>query len=146
MKRVLSLLNLAYRFNVHLVKKPLTGSKGLARFLDQYGPEHLLPLSPEARQLLPGLESCINCGLCDTVCERFDAATRHLHNGPSELAVSLTRSLPDYDLIEAHLQAWEGCGACRECEGICPMGVPLRELLGFAREMLLAIQQAQEEP
>ena len=145
MKRVLSLLNLAFRFNVHLVKKPFAADKGMNRFLDQYGPEHLLPLSAEARRLLPGLESCINCGMCDTVCARFDAATRHLFNGPSELATSLTRSLPDYDAIGGHLDAWEGCGTCRECEAICPMGVPLRELLGFAREVLQALREVQAE-
>jgi len=138
-KRVLSLLNLAFRFNIHLVKKPFSEDGGQTRFLAQYGPERLVPLSAAARRLLPGLEGCVNCGLCDTACGKLDAATRHLFNGPSELAASLTRSLPDYDAIEGHLQAWETCGTCRDCEGICPMEVPLRELLGFAREVLAAI-------
>jgi heterodisulfide reductase subunit C len=137
---VLSLLNLAFRFNLHVLKKPFVGSgPGREAFLEQYGAENLLPLSEEARRILPGLQSCICCGLCDTVCERLEAAERHIYNGPSELAFSLTRNLPAYQWIEQHLQIWQTCGECRACEEVCPAGVPLRELVSFAREQIKAI-------
>lgn len=62
MKRVLSILNLAYRFNVHLLKKPFAADRGLARFLDQYGPEHLLPLSPRRAGCCPGWSRASTAG------------------------------------------------------------------------------------
>jgi len=129
MSRILSLLNLAYRFNRHMVVKPLADSTpGKVRFMEQYGPERLLPLDPQSRAQLPHLQGCIACGLCDTVCPGL----------PSDLASCLTRSLPDYGLIEHHLDLLE-CGDCHACEQICPAGVPLREMLLFARAVVQAL-------
>jgi succinate dehydrogenase/fumarate reductase-like Fe-S protein len=132
-KRIISLINLAYRFNVHMLKKPFTADlPGRAIFLGQYHDDRLLPLTPEARARLPELQSCISCGLCDTVCTKLDIDLRHLFNGPSDLASCLTRSLPDYDLLKEYLRVWEECGDCRRCEEVCPSGVPLRQLVDFA--------------
>ena len=79
MSKLLSWLNLAYRFNVHLIKKPFVGhEKGKAMFLDNYRADHIFPLGQEIRTRLPELSRCISCGLCDTVCPNLKAARRHL--------------------------------------------------------------------
>jgi ferredoxin len=141
-KKFFSLLNLAYRFNVHLLKKPFAVDlPGASIFIKLYNQDNLVPLSAEARCRLPAYQGCIGCGLCDTVCPKLQPATRHLFNGPSDLATCLSRNIPDYLLLSSTLELWQECGECTDCENICPTGVPLRELSVFARATLSAIEQ-----
>jgi succinate dehydrogenase/fumarate reductase-like Fe-S protein len=123
-----------------MLKKPFIARRGKQAFLDNYANDGLLPLPGEQRAQLPNLEGCIACGLCDTVCPRLPAATRHLFNGPSALACSLTRELPAYKLNRAYLELWHECGDCRECESACPAGVPLREVATFTRAMINVLE------
>lgn len=138
MSRVLSLLNLAYRFNVHLLKKPFISSedKGKERFLKNYAADHIFPLGEEVRRCLPALQGCLNCGLCDTVCDTLAASKRHLHAGPSQLLTCFSRNLPDLHLLEEYLALGEQCGACTDCVGICPADVPLKETAALVGAMV----------
>lgn len=134
MKRVRAIFNMGWRLGLHLGRKALAAPQaGKAEFLERYADDRLYPLSPEARRSLSRLESCICCGLCDTVCPKLDSRSRHRFNGPSALACSLTRSLPDYVLLDDFLRHLELCGDCKVCEEVCPVRVPLRELVAFAR-------------
>ena len=138
MSRIISLINLAYRFNVHMLKKPVASARGNARdrFLQNYADDRLAPLTEQQRQQLSRFSRCICCGLCDTVCHNLRASRCHLFNGPSDLACSLGCSMPDFDLPDEYLAQWRACGDCRECEEICPSGVPLRELAAFVEGSL----------
>ncbi len=137
MSRIISFLNLAYRFNVHMLKKPVSSARGAARerFLQNYADDRLAPLSPQQRQALSRFSRCVCCGLCDTVCQNLPTSRRHLFNGPSDLACSVGRSMPEFELAGEYLAQWQECGECRECEDICPSGVPLRELAAFVEQL-----------
>lgn len=133
MSRILSILNLAYRFNLHLLKKPFAAdTKGRDQFIDNYRDDHLFPLGQELRRCIPELQGCLACGTCDTVCRPLSAARMHLFAGPSALACSLTRNLPDFHLLEPYLELWQQCEGCHDCEHACPAGVPLKDLAAFA--------------
>jgi heterodisulfide reductase subunit C len=145
-QRILSLANLAYRFNLHMLAKPFRDRRpGTEQFLERYGPDRLLPLPPELRETLPRLAGCLSCGLCDTVCTKLDTRLRHLVSGPSELASSLTRNLPELELLQDSLEALKQCGDCRACEDICPAGVPLREIVTFAEAVLAGLRELDRE-
>jgi succinate dehydrogenase/fumarate reductase-like Fe-S protein len=136
MSRILSLLNLAYRFNLHQLKKPFASDvPGKQRFLESYGPDGLVPLDERARARLPSYEGCLSCGLCDAMCGSLAAARRHLFNGPSDLATSLSRDFTAFPRLLAQLDAWGTCADCTRCEAVCPTGVPLRELAAFVRAL-----------
>ncbi len=129
MSRLVSYLNLALRFNQHLLRKAFTpGGGGRERFLASYGDEGLFPLDADQRARMPAFSGCIGCGLCDTACPTLAAAHRQLWAGPSDLASALHRSLPDFSLLGPQLALFAACGDCRACEQLCPQGVPLREL------------------
>jgi heterodisulfide reductase subunit C len=129
MSRVISLLNLAYRFNMHLLKKPFVADRDHeARFLRHYRDDRLVPLDPQHSLRLPELSRCIGCGLCNGACPRLQASTRHLFNGPADLPGCLSRGLTDAHLLRSYLDLWQQCGDCRDCEHLCPADVPLREL------------------
>lgn len=135
MSRTLSMLNLAYRFNLHLFRKPFSEQEGKQRFIENYRQDGIVPLSPEERDRLPRFQRCLSCGLCDTVCENLHSAHRHLFNGPSDLASCLSRNPPDFDFLAHYLQFWTRCGDCRRCESICPAGVPLRQIAEFVEQV-----------
>lgn len=137
MSRVISFLNLAYRFNLHMLRKPVSSARGNAkdRFLQNYADDKLVPLTERQRQRLSAFSRCLCCGLCDTVCENLPASRRHLFNGPSDLACNLSCSMPDFALAGPYLDGWRECGDCTMCEDICPAGVPLREMVAFVESL-----------
>lgn len=142
MSKLTSYLNLAFRFNVHLLKKPFTSAQsGRARFLENYQPDSLHPLPADARHALPSFSGCICCGLCETVCPLLKTSRRHLFNGPVDLPACLSRSLPHYPLLEEHLRTWDQCGECQKCEDICPAGVPLRRLAALCQTIISAMKE-----
>ena len=127
MKRFSSLFALGVHFFLHVLRMPWRRSgEGERRFRANYGPDGLFPLSADERRLLPGLDRCIACGLCNVLCEKLGSATRYRFGGPFALAAQ-ARSMPDYPSFAAHL-AHDDCGDCAACESVCPTGVPLRDL------------------
>jgi len=145
MSRFISLLNLAYRFNLHMLKKPfLADTKGKDLFIANYRDDHLFPMGPELRSMFPELQGCLACGACDAVCNPVSDARRHLFAGPSSLACSITRNLPDYHLLGGYLQQWGSCEGCTDCLHVCPADVPLKELAAFAGAVFTVIQHLRE--
>lgn len=135
MRRLSSLFFLGAHFVLHLVRLPWRkAGQGERRFLASYGPEGLLPLSPDERTLLPALDLCIACGLCNVVCAKLADAPRHIFGGPSALGAQ-ARSMPDFGAFAGHVAHDADCADCAICESVCPTGVPLRELGRFVSRL-----------
>jgi len=133
MKRFRSLFNLGLRMLVHLLALPFRRpGDGERRFLENYAAEGLPPLSLGERRLLPALDRCIACGLCNAMCETLAHGPRHLFGGPFALGAS-ARSMPDFGAFAAHLREEVECADCRRCQTVCPTGVPLYDLALFVR-------------
>ncbi len=116
---------------------------GLARFRDNFDPQGLLPLPPQARDLLPAWQRCTACGLCDLVCPTLlgnIAAQRFA--GPQAVASGLLRNLPDLAITSADAEPLYACDGCHACEDICPQSIPLRDLAAFLIEAGQEARQA----
>lgn len=120
---------LGWQFLLHLLSR-LTFTyrrRGAARFHENFAPEHLLPLTPEDRQMLPLWQSCIVCGLCDAVCPELLS--------PELIATGMLGDLTKLGLVTQEASALTRCEGCSDCEAICPVGLPLRDLAAFIVRM-----------
>jgi hypothetical protein len=95
---------------------------GVQRFLANYGPEGLVPMTEDDRAVLRGAARCIGCGLCD-VYEPWASA----------LPLALSRATPELPHAEGTLAAFSESGL-EAGERACPTRVPLVRI----REYLLA--------
>ncbi len=131
MRLLSSLFALGVQFVLHVVRLPWRkAGQGERHFLASYGAEGLLPLSPDERRLLPALDRCIGCGLCNVVCAKLAGVPRHAFGGPSALGAQ-ARSMPDFGSFASHVAHDSDCADCAICESVCPTGVPLRDLARF---------------
>ena len=130
-----STFNLAQKLVIHYLKKPFRDQEdSLRQVKENYAADGLLTLTAEERLRLPAFETCLSCGLCDAMCSDL-AAAKSLFQGapqPTQLVYS-TRLWPNLPLAEEIERAFSACGECRDCEAVCPTGVPLRELAAFIR-------------
>lgn len=116
--------------------------RGLGTFLRHYAPDHLTPRTPDEAQLLPAWEACVNCGLCTARCPVLRVLLRAegRYAGPRQVATALSR---------AHPEAWAAhdtcytCTLCGACEAICPVGVPIPDLVASLRRAI-ALQETQD--
>jgi succinate dehydrogenase/fumarate reductase-like Fe-S protein len=132
-----SFVRLGYYFFRQLVLRMLGVSRGLAQFAESYCHEdRLLPLSPEDRRALSSFSSCIACGMCDAHFAAYGQVRRTEMRGPSDLPLSYSRSLPDYDALHRYLEHL-GAGNLVQLEQVCPTGVPFRHLAAFAERRAL---------
>jgi ferredoxin len=149
-RRLRAVSFLAYRA---LVAHPLSlltsraHERGKARFLANYAPDGLVPLTPAEREALPRAMRCVGCGLCDAVCPLAGKLPAREFQGPSVVALAWSRATPELGHVEASLRRLPmDCGTCRRCEEICPREVPLRELFEFANRKLDEVRAAAGRP
>lgn len=109
---------------------------GLDKFLRNYREDHILPLTPEERAIFPGFQACVSCGLCTSQCALTRPAGRVSADAqldPRALAVSYTRSIPEFwaarDIVRQ-------CASCGLCEEVCPTGTPLRRMVRFMADKM----------
>jgi Fe-S oxidoreductase len=116
--------------------------RGLETFLRRYAPDHLTPRTPDEVRLLPAWEACVNCGLCTARCPVLRAllGAEGRYAGPRQVATSLSRALPEAWAAHDTLYTCTLCGAC---EAVCPVGVPIPELVASLRRAI-ALQEAQD--
>jgi hypothetical protein len=132
MGRLHALLVLAWGL-LRSLTAPLFGARrGLAEFRRSYAADHLPPLRPSERKLLPRLSGCIACGLCDVGEGAAMARSGGRYAGVMDLMLCSSRNMPDYD---AAARSFEAVGDDRlaELEARCPARVPMRELAAFVR-------------
>lgn len=133
MKRLHALALLAFYFWRHwFLKLTLRYDRGgEGRFLSNYRPDQIRPMSRPERKLRPRAIACIGCGLCDAVCA--PAATAE--EGPLHLSTLMLAAGRDgtanaaarHDAVRLH------CNNCGACEPLCPAGVPIVRLLASLR-------------
>lgn len=123
-KRFRSFAYLAIAFNRRQLRRLFLGRKddgGVERFLENFSGDGLAPLSAPETSLIFALSKCTFCGICEAVCpmpvDRWPAYARALEHARFA-AEDLPPSCPP---------------ECRQCEMLCPTGVPLREIPAFVR-------------
>lgn len=121
-RRFKSFAYLGYAFFRRQVRRLTRGRRddgGAERFLLNFEPEGMRPLTAPEEDLIQRLGACIHCGLCEAVCplpvDRWPAYSRAIAMA-IDAAADIPRRCPD------------GCAACID---ICPTGVPLREIPAF---------------
>ncbi|MBC7224833.1 MAG: (Fe-S)-binding protein, partial [Anaerolineae bacterium] len=116
--------------------------RGLETFLRRYAPDHLTPRTPDEARLLPAWEACVNCGLCTARCPVLRAllTAEGRYAGPRQVATGLSRALPE--AWAAHDTCYT-CTLCGACEAVCPVGVPVPDLVASLRRAI-AQQEAQD--
>jgi len=116
------------------LKRLLQGdsSKGIQKFLSNYAPEGLLPLTADEHQVLLGASRCIHCGLCDAISPASDGSFQSV----SLIPVAYARATPHLVNLEAALSELRS-DALEKAEAVCPTRVPLRALSNYLQRKLL---------
>ena len=118
--------------------------KGKRRFLSNYAPEALVPMTAQDRAELPRFSGCINCGLCDAVCPLVGRAAPEEFRGPSLFALAYSRATPELPHLRRVVSALDACGDCHACQDVCPRAVPLLEIFAFTKRKLLEVDAARD--
>ncbi|WP_394820546.1 hypothetical protein [Pendulispora albinea] len=112
---------------------PLLGARrGLGDFERSYAPDRLPPLTPHERRALPTLSGCIACGLCDLGEGLRAGRSSGVYDGPMDLMLASSRSMPDFDAAARSFAAVSD-ERLAELELRCPARVPMREVAAFVR-------------
>jgi succinate dehydrogenase/fumarate reductase-like Fe-S protein len=118
--------------------------KGKQRFLSNYAPEALVPMTAQDRADLLRFSTCINCGLCDVVCPLVGRLAPEDFRGPSLFALAYSRATPELPHLRRVISALDACGPCHACQDVCPRAVPLLEIFAFTRRKLLEVDAARD--
>ena len=145
MKKIISLIRLAILVNLHMVGRffiwlgSLVGLKprsGYERFKENYMGEGIIPITPEERDLLPAFSGCIHCSLCALACPNVDALREAgIMIAPYQLAVTFSRSIPDFLYARDFLKDWTHCDECPGCVDVCPTNVPLPRIVAYIERL-----------
>ena len=106
---------------------------GRQRFLANYGPEGLIPLTEGDRRIIRGASRCINCGLCDSQDLALSAIPRTVYQGASLLPVAFSRAAPQFPRLKLILESLRA-DSLERAEAICPTRVPLQALVNYVRQ------------
>ncbi len=121
--RIYALFFLGWRFFIHVLKmvSPFHKSPGLDHYRRNYEADGLTTISPVERNRMLGFEKCIACDACVHsyfVANHYDAR----QPTPRDLALCLSRSMPDYPSARKVVDSWKGMD---RFEAVCPRGVDL---------------------
>lgn len=125
-----SFVRLGFYFLRQLILRLFRRGGGLARFEANYASDRLLPVPQEDRAMLDTFGGCIACGMCDVFFPAYGATPRGDLRAASDLPISYSRSLPDYDALGRALGRLKQADLER-LERICPTSVPFRRLAAF---------------
>jgi len=139
-------LYLAWRaLVVHPLRQLLDrGPRGKERFLGNYGPEGLVPTSPEDKAMLAAAGRCISCGLCDELDGQLGRIARGEYQGASVLPRQYARSTVELRWAAPAIEPIDP-EAYRAGEAVCPTRVPLVALARWLQERLERIDAGAED-
>lgn len=114
----------------------LTGSRGVG---DKDGPEHMYVVLVDGGRtgLIGGdfqeMLRCIRCGACMNHCPVYQKVGGHTYGWvyPGPMGAVLT---PSYVGLDNALDLPQAATLCGECNSVCPVGIPLSDLLRKLRE------------
>ncbi len=90
-------------------------------FLDNYAADGVRLPSEKRRELQRAAQHCLVCGLCSVACA---AAGGRPPLDPRDAVLSGARL--EVDVRRLHIEEpGAACGACRACEPVCPVGIPI---------------------
>ena len=141
--RPVSLVRLGWHFVARLVTRALTPRRGLLRFEQSYGTERLFALEREEQEVVASLSRCIACGICDAHFGDYDRVARTAMRAPSDVVLSHSRSLPDWDALALPLAQLER-GDLARIERLCPAQIPLARVVEVARRRAEALRDARD--
>ncbi|MEW6776574.1 MAG: hypothetical protein AB1405_09795 [Bdellovibrionota bacterium] len=133
-RRIHALIFLGWRYFLHLLKavSPFHRRPGLEKFRQNYLPDGITFYSPGERAAMPRMERCIGCDAClhaFFLREKYDPRQAT----PRDLAISLSRSSPDYKAARRILAGWKDLENFSE---LCPRGVDLAGITALMRRHL----------
>lgn len=144
--RAYSRLLLALYFARHLLLTALRavgarlgvrGESGLARFRRLYADDRLRTLGADELVDLGRRHACIRCGLCDRARLEDDAPFLGIV-GPSMVASTLERSVPDQPFAADYLAALDAAPGWEHAARACPTGVRLERAAAAVRAGITA--------
>lgn len=134
-RRINALIFLGWRYAIHLLKalSPFHRRQGLEKFLENYAGDGITLISASEREGLPKMERCIGCDAC--LHPFFSSEQRYdpRRATPRDLALCLSRSMPDYKAARAILAGWENPASFATA---CPRGVDLAATVAMMRRHL----------
>jgi len=139
-KAIYAIGNLGVHFWAHvfrrIFKQPAPGAE-LQKFNEYYAEDLLVPLKPAERDALLDYERCINCGACASVCPVYTPSDAGSYRAPDSIAVSLSRSFPEFGSARDSVYNCTQCGACARA---CTRGVNIPELVMMVRRKAMEIK------
>ncbi len=122
----------------HIARRLLGRGEGdpIARFFQNYGADGFRLPDPERSRRQQAAEACLACGLCTVECARAGGAPPL---DPRDAVLSAARLEIDWIRLGLSPFALAGtadgsgatptaCAACRACERVCPVGIPIAGL------------------
>lgn len=142
--RIKAIAVLGYRFNLHLLRSVIGKKKPdqAELFRSYFREDRITSLTAAEHLELPAFEKCVACGLCPSHCRVMELAEGRFL-GPMHLAITASRSQPDFlhDLDSLLL-----CAACGQCEPSCPEKVPVAAIAQAMRAMIFRVAEDKLPP
>lgn len=138
-----SFVRLGWYFARRLLARLLLPQRGLLRFEASYGREGLFALDRSEKDAVAAMSGCIACGVCDAHFTAYPQIARTALRGPSDLVLSQSRSLPDWDALVTPLAQLER-GDLAAIERLCPVQIPLARIAEVAKKRAAALSIAPE--
>ncbi len=134
-KRIFALIFLGWRFFLHFLKKlsPFHPRQGIEAYRANYEAEGLTTLSASERTVFPTFEKCVACDACVHAYFGSGRPYTPLQATPRDLALCLSRSMPDYPSARQIVARWTGLD---RFEAVCPRGVNLRGIVALMKRHL----------
>ena len=132
MKKVIATILLGLflirHFIVLLWKKiiPNKTDSGYQKFMHNFRNDAIIPVSPKEAEVFSQMQSCIRCGICDSLCE---GSSQLMGFSPSLLASTCSRSLPETKFCKKNIESFKECDACDKCYELCPTGIEIKHLV-----------------